>query len=254
MFEIGEQCCDGLVDVLAQVANFFVVLGVRVPRLTVAVVDLHETHAAFHESSGQQAPLSKLLGSVIVQAVKRLSRLGLLRDVDRFGDLLLHSIGEVVRIDLVLESTKVGALLEMLFVHRPKQVEDRVLLVGSCLTCRFQVEDRRLASAKLHSLISGWKESIAPTRGAAERFAIAQHNVSWQRSVFTPQSIDYPGANRRIALNRKPGRILKDGSRVIVAVAITRSEQRDVVGMLGRVLKQLTGVHSAFAVLGELEW
>jgi len=54
LFEISEQLRDRLVNVFAQFLVLCVVLAVGVPGLSVAVVDLHKSHAFFAQSPSQQ--------------------------------------------------------------------------------------------------------------------------------------------------------------------------------------------------------
>ena len=73
-------------------------VGVGVPAVGVAAVELHEAHAALHQPSRQQAAQAELGRLLAVQAVQPAGRLRLLREVDPLGERLLHPERQLVRL------------------------------------------------------------------------------------------------------------------------------------------------------------
>ena len=64
-FQVLEQRGDRTIALLSMVAVFGDV-GMIVPGLTIAVVDLNDAHAAFHQSPRDQTGIGKLAGAVQV--------------------------------------------------------------------------------------------------------------------------------------------------------------------------------------------
>src|SRR4029079_16426273 len=77
-------------------------VGVVVPVITGAAraaPDLDEARTAFEESSREQTATAEVGGGGIVEAVLRAGLVGLARQVERFGGVLLHPGGELVALD-----------------------------------------------------------------------------------------------------------------------------------------------------------
>ena len=94
---MGWSLCWALVAVVVDVA-------VIVPRLAVAVVDLHDAHAALRQPAGQQAGVGEL--AVAVRA--RASPVGLAAAGRNFLGLELHAEGHLQRLDARLERLVAG--------------------------------------------------------------------------------------------------------------------------------------------------
>ena len=125
LLEVGEQGADRLVALAGElgVVDFDVV--VVVPRLALAVPDLHEPHAALDQPAGDQN-----LPGLRAVAVGFEHVLGLAADVEGLGRFALHAVGQLEAVDAGVEGRVVAALLFVLLVEGGERVELPPLGVG----------------------------------------------------------------------------------------------------------------------------
>ena len=88
MFEVREECSDRAIDGIAEVAGSIIVVTVSIPWLSVAIVDLDETNAAFSKPAGQQAAVGEVSLSVEIAG-----GFGFLLQVEGIGGGELHAEG-----------------------------------------------------------------------------------------------------------------------------------------------------------------
>ena len=95
----------------------FLHLAVRIPFTFGTVIQLHEPHAALHQSPRHQAVAAKGLSVLVAQAVKFFCGLGFLAQVYCLGRGGLHAESQFVGTDAGLEFGLVFARLKVLFVE-----------------------------------------------------------------------------------------------------------------------------------------
>ena len=93
-----------------------------VPRLS-AVEQLHEAHAAFDQSPGDQAARAVLAGFVLIETVQLVRGFGFLRDVERLGGRCLHAGGQFVAGDACFQVRLAGMIIQVPLVQRLQQVQ-----------------------------------------------------------------------------------------------------------------------------------
>ena len=101
--EILEQPRDRPIHRAASLSVVCLDVAVCVPLAARAAVDLHEPDAALDQPAGQQTESPDALGRRIVQAIERLRRGGLARQVDGFGCLGLHAKRQLIALDPCVE-------------------------------------------------------------------------------------------------------------------------------------------------------
>src|SRR2546429_9523855 len=91
---------------------------VAVPRLYVAVIALHEAHAALDEPARDQQ-----LAALDVFAVSLANRCGLAAGVERLGRLHLHAVRQLKGLNSRFEGGILGARLLMSAIQHCKKIE-----------------------------------------------------------------------------------------------------------------------------------
>ena len=114
---IGWSLCQ------AELAVVAFEVGVGVPAVGVAAVELHEAHAALDHPPGEQAAQAELGRLLAVEAVELLRLLGLRRDVDHLRGVGLHAEGQLVGGDAGGQFGVVAAAGEVLAVALGDEVE-----------------------------------------------------------------------------------------------------------------------------------
>jgi len=210
--EIGQQSVDRTIDFGAVDAEVLFDAEVRVPRLllvSAAVVDLHATHAALQQPARDQALTAEgcradrqaVVGLRVVHAVHALGRLGLLREVERFGRGLLHAISELIR-SVATEGVAVTtARLEVFRVHAPDQIDLFALhrareARARRARSRFEVEHGIAEGAEQRALVRRRHVTAGPVRGTRERSAalILHHHERRQVRIRRAETVSHPRA------------------------------------------------------------
>ena len=202
--EVGQQACHRPIRFGGVLRVIPLDVVVRVPGVGVLVADaagkdLHEPDAALDEPSRHQALAPERLAHGVVEAVERLRRLGLTRDVHRLRRASLHAIGELVRGDARRQLAVAGEHLHVQFVQLRQRVEPGTLGIGAQACRRLQVDDRIAGRTKLRPLIGSRNESGAPIVRPAERPAarIGHHDVGGKTGCDRSQSIGDPRTHTR---------------------------------------------------------
>src|ERR1051325_4856735 len=124
VLEIFKQGTDGLIAFAREAPMIRRDLLVTIPRLTFAMPDLHEAHAAF-----DQPPGDKDLPCLRARSVEVANALWLLAYVERIGGIHLHSVREFERLDARFELHVSATPLLMLGIELLKQIELLALLL-----------------------------------------------------------------------------------------------------------------------------
>ena len=69
LFQIADERGDGAVNVRRELPCGGVVVRVGIPRLSVAIIDLHESDASFDESSCHQTPVGKMAAAIYLASL-----------------------------------------------------------------------------------------------------------------------------------------------------------------------------------------
>src|SRR5690606_5016835 len=78
--------CSGLVDVLAQLLNRRIMVGVGVPGLSIAIINLYEPHATFDEPPRQEATVG-----IVTTAISFFGHGGFATEIKGFAGIGLHA-------------------------------------------------------------------------------------------------------------------------------------------------------------------
>ena len=188
----------------------------------------------------------------IVQAVERLGRLGLAREVDGLGGGALHPEGQLVGGD-PRRQLGVGRV-EVLLVHRSQQVEHPALAGERDARRRLEVDDRHRAAAEQRPLVMSRQEPGPPARGASfgRPLGLGHHDVGRQVLALRPEAVGDPAPQAGKA-HEDPARVhLIHGRGMDHAVGVARADQRDVVGVRVQVRHEVRHVHPRLAILAPL--
>src|SRR5579862_8299614 len=107
--------------------------AMRVPRIVAvatATVELNKSHASLNEPSGQQTLSAEFLGALHVQAVQLLCLLRLVRDVDHFWSVRLHSVGKLIGGDTRFQIAVSRIVEGVLLVQFCQQIQASSLLLS----------------------------------------------------------------------------------------------------------------------------
>ena len=166
---------------------------VVVPRLVVAVVELHDAHAAFDQPAGQEAGVGEF--AVAVAAARDF---GFATQVERFLRGTLHAEGHFERGDAGVELVVGAALGQVRAVHALQQIELPALLaarkvfVADVGNDRVRV-DRRVVDVR--ALVNARQEAVAPQLRADDRLAGAEHDEAGQVLILGAEGVGQPGAH-----------------------------------------------------------
>src|SRR5262249_54130126 len=108
------------------------------------------------QAASQEAVLAEGAGRFFVHAVELLGSFGLLREIDHLGSRALHLVRELVRTNASIELGIVLLVRAPDVVQTFEQAELVPLFGVGPAGGRLQMEQRRVALAKLHPLVSRW--------------------------------------------------------------------------------------------------
>ena len=101
-----------------------VAIGVGVPRLKVAGVDLDDADAAFDQAPRQQAVRREHgIAFACAKAIHRADAVGFATDVESLGSGGLHAEGHLERFDAGIERRLMATALDLKGVHLLNQIE-----------------------------------------------------------------------------------------------------------------------------------
>src|ERR1700730_3197386 len=112
-------------------------------------VQLDKTHTALNEPAGQQAVAPERRGIGIVESVQLLSGFSFLGQLNRFRSSRLHLISQLIGADTRFELGIAGVLLREALIEVLQKIELAALLLLRGAGGRLQVQDGRIALAKL---------------------------------------------------------------------------------------------------------
>ncbi len=245
LVRLAAQVGQLLDDVLAEAG------AVGIPT---AVVELHEPHAAFHQSTREQAVVGKR-GLSWLRAVEVVDRLGLAGDVGELGHARLHPVGEFVRVDACLDlrvaHTRLAQAVQILQgVERlPPQLRVHAVGVGD--------EQHGVGAApELDALVDTREEARTPARLAAVGVVLAgnQHDERGEVLAVGSESVREPRPHARAANHLVPGVHEDLRRRVIELRRLHRLHDGDVVGDGGQVRQEVGDLLARLAVPAEVEW
>src|SRR5579871_177531 len=116
LLEVFQECGDGLVALPGELAVLYFEVVVVVPRLAVAVPDLHEADAALQEPPGDEE-----LPRLHAVAVHLAHGQRLAPDVEGVAGVHLHAVSQLERLDAGLQG---GVLLAALLVPLVEPAEE----------------------------------------------------------------------------------------------------------------------------------
>lgn len=182
MFEVGEKSGDGAIDGVAEVAGGIVVITVCIPWLSIAVVDLDETHAAFSKPAGQQAAVGEVSLSVEIA-----SGFGFLLQVEGIGGGELHAEGGFHGLDAGFHLTVGAGTFDVVAIESVHQFYlsrlDSATAVGIAEE-RDQAVGGGVGVIDVGALVRTGEEGAGPEYGEANGFAGAEDDVGGEVLVF----------------------------------------------------------------------
>ena len=94
-----------------------------------------------------------------------------------------------------------------------------------------EIEDGRAGGAEDRALVGGGHEAARPVWRAADRAAaiVGHHDEAREVLVLAAEAVGDPGAKRRMALHDGASVHLEERGGVVVAVAVDRPKEADVV-------------------------
>jgi hypothetical protein len=235
--EVGEQGGGGAVDVGGERAGRLVVPRVRVPRLAVAVVDLHEADAALDEAAGEEAGVGEVRRAVFLADAGRLAG-----EVERLAARELHVEGGLHRANPRFQGRFAGAVLQVPGVDLFEQVELPPLL-GRGEVAVFDVRQHlgevEVAVVDVRPLMLAGEKAARPELGEADRAAGAEDNVAGEVFRLAPQAVEEPRAEA--GAGRRDGAVVhqEQGGAVVGVVGVHRANDAQVVDVPGRERQQL---------------
>ena len=196
--EVFQQRRDRPVGVAGMKLVVFHQITMGIPVVVVvgaAGVELNKPHAPLHKATGQQAPLAKVGSAGVFQAVEGLGFLGLLREIDRLGRVLLHLPGKLIRRDAGGELAVVATREQVRRIGIPQGIEHRPLGLQRHVVWRSEVEDRVSLASQQRALVGRRHVATRPVLRPRNRptGGVEHHHEAGQIFIHTPQAIVDPG-------------------------------------------------------------
>ena len=165
-----------------------------VPHLA-ARINLHETHAAFHEAPGHETAFTKIIRILPANPVQLACNLSLAGDIERLTGLHLHAGGHLIIGNARIEHWLVRALG---FMQAIKGIDEIALGggdTGRLLVIRLDVQHRRALALDLRALIERRQISAHPVLHIVDRqpvLRIGQHHIGRQILAHAAEAVGYP--------------------------------------------------------------
>ena len=223
-----------------------------VPRLHTAVPGLHEAHAPFDEPPRhEELPVLRPL-AVHLQDVGRL-----LADVEGIGRLELHPVGKLEGTDPRLDRRLAGALVEMAGIERAEEVELLLLAVGAEARIADVVDELAgvgLRGVDMRSLEGPREEGAPPVARPPDRHSAGhQRDEAGEVVILLPHAPGQPGAEAGAHLPHVAGVHQHQRHLVVGKLDMHRTDDGELVGVAGKVRKEIADRDAALAVPGEGE-
>ena len=194
VFEVGDEAMDRLVGVFALERHAAAAIAMVVP---VVVVDLHEAHTAFDQSTGEQGGVGEAAGIFRFFAVEGVGAIRLGADLREFGHAALHAEGHFELLDAGM-SFGIAHQLVIHFIERLQAIELTAAQVPGDAGGVVDEEDGIAAGAEADARVFAWQEPSGPQSGgnSLHLFAIGrlshQHHEGRQIRIQRAQPITQP--------------------------------------------------------------
>ena len=216
----------------------------------VAVDELDESHIALNQTAGNHALPAEALRVAALQAVKLVSGVGFLREVEGLGCGGLHARGGLKGLNTGAQVRVVLATLEVLAIEKLKQAEFVALLIGGG-GAAMHVGDRFVAGNDARALMHDGQKVRAPHLLAGIRQPGRDDHERRQVGVVRAEPVADPRANARALEGIRPAVQTDGGAKVIVVDVLHRSDQADVIHHAADLREKIAHLRAALAVFFE---
>src|SRR5262249_4595863 len=150
-FEVFHQRCRWLIGFAATVGEVALDTLVVIPDLAVDE-ELHETHAALHQTPRNQTTCAVFTSDRIVEAIKLPRRFAFAGNIERLFRGRLHAGGQFVAGDARFEIALAGMPREMITIQLGQEREVLFLQLALQVRRRFEIQDAWLARTHYRAL------------------------------------------------------------------------------------------------------
>jgi len=189
-FEILEKGGDGFVDRADEGTVGALDVVVAVP---VSGISLHKADPFFDETSGEEAFAAKGISVLLAHAIGFEGGFFFAFEIEDFGDLHLHAIGEFVGSHAGAEFAAVRVGFEMALVEFCEEIEVLALSGAGDSGGGIEVEDGAAFRAEWGALEVGGEETVGPISGSALGVSGAgEDDEAGEVFVFGAESVSDP--------------------------------------------------------------
>ena len=248
-FQILQQTGNRQIGSAAVLAVVLQDIFVRVPASGVAGVKLHEAHAFFDHSPGQQAARAKLVRLLLTDAIQPAGCLGFAGDVDDLRRGRLHAKRQLVGVDASGEPVVEVAPGQVFTVEVADQVEHATLATDADTGLRLEIQNRLCSGPQRRALIAARQKTAAPSRRAALEPAarVGQHDERRHVTILRAQAIGRPGTEAGFAHENRAGVHLVHRLRMVHAVAVATAQHANVIRVPGDVREEVADLEAGLA-------
>ncbi len=263
LFEILDQHRNRLIDGRRVEGDFLVEAAVLIPG---GMNDVHETHAAFDQSTREHAiPREGVHGVLLRQGTPPIS-LGVLaadailleqlrvfiREIDQLRRGQLHARRQFVAGNAA-GNLRVAHFLVTGFIQIAQGLQPLPLQMLRNALRSLEIQDRLPRLAEQHAGVGGRQETaLVQGRSAAGTPPRGEHNVSREIPRFAAEPVGDPRAHRRHAKARDPALHHQLTGMMIELLAVHASHHQQIVRHRAQMRQDIAELHPALPVLLEL--